>query len=50
MTNIIRRRCLECGEWFERDMDEPKFRKAYEQMGALADQCDRCLRKMLKGD
>jgi DNA-directed RNA polymerase subunit RPC12/RpoP len=46
--NMQKRKCMECGEEFERDMDNPKVIRAYEQMGALADQCPKCLRKMVE--
>ena len=47
MVNIKTIKCLECGKEFTRDMDNPKVIKAYEQMGAVADQCSECLRKWL---
>jgi hypothetical protein len=45
---IQKRKCMECGAEFERDMDNPKWIKMYENMGACADQCIPCLRKWAK--
>lgn len=50
MVNIQKIKCNECGEEFERDMDDPAVRAFYNDMGAVADQCNKCLRKMLRGD
>jgi hypothetical protein len=48
MVRIEKRECMECGATFERDMDDPKVKKAYANMGVVADQCDACLRKWAK--
>lgn len=41
---------MECNDEFERDMDDPKVKALYNEMGTVADQCNRCLKKMLRGD
>lgn len=48
MVNIQKIKCMECGQEFERDMDDPKVKLMYADMGAVADQCNKCLRDMLR--
>ena len=40
--------CMECGKKFKRDITLPKWQKIYAAMGAVADQCDICLRQMTR--
>lgn len=40
--------CMECGKRFFRDISLPKWKKIYEELGCVADQCDVCLVKYLK--
>lgn len=47
MTNIQEVECMECGKKFKRDMDDPKVKRAIQNMGVVADQCDSCLRKWI---
>lgn len=48
MTDMQEIECMECGKKFERDMDNPRVRKAVQSMGVVADQCPDCLRKWLE--
>ena len=41
------KKCLECGKEYERDESHPKWKIARQQMGAMIDQCDECLKKWI---
>jgi len=47
---LSERKCMECDATFKRDMNDPKWKRAYAEMGAVADQCIPCLRKMQRGE
>jgi len=44
----MKRKCINCAKEFERDLNDKEIQMFYREAGAIADQCEECLKQWIK--